>query len=393
MVLFFVVAPWAGNFFNNDAVIPFARALALVFLISGFENIAIILFHKELQFFRMTVYSVSGFFVQIAAVIISAFILRNAWALVIGLIAGRTAFLILSFWVHPYRPKLTFDFSGATRLFKFGRWIALTGVTGFLVSQGDSAIVGRLLDATSLGFYNIAFGLGMLPAVELARSFSSVLFPLYSKFQGDLRRLRVNFIRVSRVIFAVSIPASVGLFILAPEIVRFVYGEKWLPVVPVLYFLIFLGISRAFEYLVNPLFLGIGKPKIQMYVLVVQFLVIFSLIVPLTKGMGMEGTAVAVLIGSVVAALIYFYRLKRDVQIGFRTMGKILGLPVLSSLLMGLVIFYGKGVIPISNIFIFVSYLVAGILIYFSIFFLLDRFLGNSRFYKSLVWIKNSLSS
>ncbi len=77
-LLLFFLAPLAGIFFHNSGIILFIKALAVIFIISGFENIGIIFFKKELKFNKQFFYDMSAIVAEVIAVIISAFILRNA---------------------------------------------------------------------------------------------------------------------------------------------------------------------------------------------------------------------------------------------------------------------------------------------------------------------------
>ena len=277
-------------------------------------------------------------------------------------------------------------------LFKYGRWIALTGIVSFMIGQGDNITIGRLLNPTLLAYYYIAFSIGMMPAAELVRSFTSVLFPLYAIVQDDRERLRRNFIRVSRVIFALAIPACAGILVLAPDIIKAVYGPRWLGVVAPLYVTVFLGLLRTFEYMVTPVFLGIGKPRVQLYGLVIQFGVMFSLIVPLTQKFQLVGTALAVLAGAFVVEIIYFFLLRREVRIGFRAFFDILAWPIIGSLIMTLVIIGSIKIVGITGMALLLVYVVFGATVYFLTFLGLDKWLCNGRFYESIIWIKNSVS-
>ena len=391
ILLFFVVAPLAGIFFKNPAAVPFARALAVVCFIGGFENVALVFFQKELQFIRLFLFDVASVVVQVIVTIVSVVLLRSAWALVFGVIAAHLTNLIVSYMVHPFRPRFTLDMAGARRLFKFGKWISVTAILGFFINQGDSAIVGRVLDASSLGFYQIAFALGMLPAAEFTRSFSSVLFPLYAKVRHDAEKLKDSFIRVSRVLFLISVPASFGILALAPDIVRMVYGEKWLPLVPALYVLVFLGLIRTVDYAVSPLLLGIGKPRVQTETLIAQTVVMYVGIVPLTKMFGTVGTALSVVIGAAVLVCIYIFRIRGTISIGFKTLVAIAALPFAASVIMASIIFAVHPLMTITHWTTLLSYVAGGALLYFGVLFLLDALLAKRTYYRSLVWIKENI--
>ncbi len=389
-LLFFVGAPLAGQFFQNDSVVIFAQALAIVFVISGLENLGVILLQKEMRFNRKMIYDLSGVLTEVVTVIIAAFFLRSPWALVIAMIANRSAYAIVSYFIYPYRPRFRFDWEKAKELFRFGKWIGISGIVLFLVSQGDYLVVGKLLNASSLGFYQLAFALGTLPAVELARSLGNILFPLYAKIQNDRQLLNTSFIKVSRLVFALIIPASFGLAVLAKEAVGFIYGERWLPMVPVLYVILALALLKALDFMISPLFMGIGKPKVTTIVLAVQSVIMFSLIISLTQKYGMVGTAGAVLASSFVAEFILLLKLRKEIDLKFRALIKIVALPFLGSLAMAAALHFSKRVVFPATLPIFVAYIAVGVIIYFAALFLLDQILGK-RFYESLIWIKKNI--
>jgi O-antigen/teichoic acid export membrane protein len=386
----YLSAPLAGIFFHNSAVVPFVKILALMYLIMGFESFGATLLQKEMRFNRVFIYDMSGVIVEVVVTIIAAFILRNAWALLLGAVANRIVSTVMSYAIHSSRPRLNFNLGNVKRLFEFGKWLSVGGILSFFVSQGDNLMVGKLLDATALGFYQLAFALGTLPAVEIARSLGNILFPLYSKIQKDRQLLSAFFIKISRLVFALIIPASFGLAVLAKETVGFVYGSRWLPMVPILYIVLALALLKVIDYLINPLFVGIGRPKTTTLVSVFQAIVMFSLIVPLTHKYGMVGTGLAVLISLLFAEIIFLLKLRKEINLNFWVLAKITALPAAGSLVMVAMLQLFKKIIFPDTIVIFISYIAAGIIIYFGALFVLDMVFGR-RFYESIIWIKKNI--
>ena len=388
LILFFG-APLAGIFFHNPAVVPLAKALSLMYLIMGFESLGATLLQKEMKFNKVFIYDVSGVVVEVAVTIVSAFVLRNAWALLLGAIAGRLVFTTVSYLVHPWRPRLNFHFADAGPLFRFGKWLGLGGILFFFASQGDNLMIGRLLDASALGFYSIAFSLGTLPAVEIARALGNVLFPLYSKLQEDLGRLKSAFFRTASMVFSLTIPAAAGLFVLAREIIAIVYGARWLPMAPVLYVIIFLGLAKSLDFLLNPLLLGTGRARTSTYIQTIQAVVMFVLIIPLARSFGIVGVAISVLAGELVSQLNLLYILRKQIGSVVRELVKVTALPIAASAIMMATIFLLKKILPADNALILALFVFSGAGIYFISLFALDRLFGR-KFYRALVWIKQN---
>jgi len=389
-LVYFGAAPLASIFFHNAVVIPLAKALSLTFFLMSFYNIGVVLLDKEMQYNKITLYNIICVVAEVITVVISALILRNVWALVFGVIANRLMAVIFSYYFHPFRPKFTLDLSGARRLFKYGKWVSLAGIIAFLVGQGDNITIGRLLAPDQLGYYLIAFSFGTLPAIEIARVLGNVLFPLFSKIQQDKERLRRTFIRVARIIFSLTIPASVGLFVLAREAVHFVYSDRWLAVVPILYVIILYSFLKSFELVENSLFLGVGKPKTNSVITIIQIIVMFSVIVPLTKIYGPVGTAWSVFVGSVVAQIYALYVLRHEIILGVKGFVRMVSLPVVASLIMFSILYLSKMILPVSNVILLLLYILAGAGIYFFIVLKLDKVFGG-RFIHSLELIKKYL--
>jgi O-antigen/teichoic acid export membrane protein len=389
-VLFFIAAPLAGDFFHNQNVIPLVKALSIVILIAGFENFGVLIFQKEFQFNRKFFYDVLSVFFEIAAVLTAAYFFRNAWALLLGTIGRNFFSVLLSYHLSPFRPRLDFDLKAIKHLFNYGKWITLSGMVGFLASQGDNLTIGRMLDAHQLGLYQVAFALGMLPVAEVAGVFSDILFPLFAKVQNNFQLLKEYFIKIFRIVFAAIIPAAAGIYILADEIVKFVYSAKWIGVAPILRIIVVFSIFEAFKTIINPLFLGIGKPKITTLLLVVKLTVMFSLIFALVKNFGVIGVAWAVFAGSLSAQVVSFFIMRSTINLGVRGFLKILSLPVISSAIMVGGIIALKQAIVINNKFIFLAFIFFGLTIYFVSILLLDRVFGK-HYLNSLKWIKTSI--
>ncbi|MBX4189726.1 lipopolysaccharide biosynthesis protein [Candidatus Parcubacteria bacterium] len=390
VVLFFVSAPLAGIFFHNHEVVLVTRFLSFMLVIQAFDNIGMILWFRNLQFNLSFFYYTIGYTVQLTITIIAALYLKNYWALVIGALAGKAIFLVLSYVFSSYRPKFDFSLVGAKHLFKYGKWISLAAIVSFFVSQGDYLTIGKVLNATSLAYYQMAFSLGTLPATEIVGVLSGLLFSLYANLQNDTEKLKNVFIRVSRLVFAISIPASVGLLVLSKEIVTFVYGEKWLPMVPILHVIVIYGLIKAFELVTEPLFRGIGKPHISTGVMIAQFVVMFSFIIPLTRMYGPVGTAWAVLFGFFTAQGIFLGQLRKHFSVGIISLLQISLLPIVASLSMALILIATRQIILVDSKSLLVAFIGYGTLLYVACLFILDKIFGSS-FSNSLLWIKERL--
>ena len=249
----FVTAPLIAKFFNSTQAELVIMVIAVNMLITGFGNIGIVFFQKELEFNKQFTYEFSATIVDLVVSITLAFILRNVWALVWGGMAKNVTRFILSYILHSYRPRLRFDKDKFRDLFGFGIWISGSTILIFLITQGDDIFVGKMLGVTALGFYQMAYLLSNLPSTEIADVISRVTFPAYSRLQDDLMKLREAYLKVLQVTAYVSIPLAGGIFILSYEFTQIFLGEKWLPMVPAIQILALAGLIGSISATTRPI--------------------------------------------------------------------------------------------------------------------------------------------
>lgn len=299
-VLLFVGAPLVSSFFHTPEAEMIVKVVGVTELLKGLVNIGVIYFQKEIEFQKQFLYQVSGTFADLIVAILIALIFGSIWALVFGLLAGNFVRLIMSYWLHFYRPRLCFEIKKVKELSKFGRWVLGSSILIFLLNQGDDALVGKLLGITALGLYQMAYRISNMPATEITHVVSQVTFPAYSKLQDNLPRLRKVYLKALQLIAFFSIPLAFLIFILAPEFTTVFLGEKWLPMVPTIQILCLLGVIRSIVAASGPIFLALGRPDIEAKLPLPQLALLLILVYPLTKRWGIAGTAASVSITSCI---------------------------------------------------------------------------------------------
>src|SRR5262249_41649213 len=144
----------------------------------------------------------------------------------------------------------------------------------------------------ALGYINWAQATAYFP-LRLVDVIGRVTFPLYSRLQGD------------QVTFGRSLERSVhvcamgtlffwGLGVgLGPNIVEVMYGDKWIPALPIFYVYV-TGISIGFlSPLIAPALDALGKPQIMARLSIGWTVAICALVpftTPLAARMGLGGT-------------------------------------------------------------------------------------------------------
>lgn len=318
----FAAAPVVARFYEEPALVSLIRAIACIFLIQGLSNSYMILLRKEMDFKRLTLFEVVTASFELVVVVAVALVFRNVWALIVGQILHAILRVIVSYSIVRERPRLSFDRKLLGELFRYGKFITGATTLTFLSGNIDNAVVGKALGMDALGYYALAFGLASLPATNVAPVITKVMFPAFSKLKGNLPALRRAYLKLVRVVATVTLPTACGIGVLAPEIVRVVYGIRWLPMVAPVYVLCVFGGLQAFSVTARPVFDGTGKPHFNFYVMCLRVALIAVSVYPLTSRYGLVGTAVAVAAPAVIEQLIVWWLMARLLRC---SIGKLLG--------------------------------------------------------------------
>ncbi len=372
--LLYVSAPVIAGFFKTSQALQVIRVLAFLELFMGIKNIGTVYFQKELQFDRRFILEFSGLVANIGVSITLAFVLRNVWALVWGSLAGAFVTGIVSYMVHPYRPRIRFGSGKAKELFRFGKWLFGSSILYFLITQGDNAFVGKVIGITALGLYQMAYQLSNAPATEITHVVSSVTFPVYSKIQDDMARLRKVYSEVLQLNVFLAAPMATGIFILAPDFTRIFLGEKWLPMVPAMQLLALAGFLRALAGTTGAMFYALGRPKTETLWQGIRLATLAALIFPLSMQWGISGTALAVCASILVATVGFFHSVTRLTRIPFGILAKAIGYPVANTVVMAAFMAFMRRKMQIAGIPGFIFLVLAGLAVYLVASYVFERF-------------------
>ncbi|HHV83461.1 MAG TPA: oligosaccharide flippase family protein, partial [Tepidanaerobacter syntrophicus] len=341
--------------------------------IGGFANIGVLYFQKELEFNKQFIYHLTGTLADFAISVTAAIVLKSVWALVFGLLAGNIARLFIGYKIHPYRPRLNFDFDKARELFGFGKWILASSILVFLVTQGDDIFVGKLLGATTLGFYQIAYKLSNAPVTEITHVISQVAFPAYSKLQDNTESLGNAYLKTLQLVSFVSIPLAGGIFVLAPDFVRIFLGEKWVSIVSVMQILALAGLVRSIQATTGPLFQAIGKPKIDAQWQVIRLMTLVGSIYPLTRLWGILGTSISVFLSIFITFVGCSLMVVKVTGCEIKSYNKAVACPLVAGIIMVFFIVALKKILSSSGIYTVFFFVIIGGFVYLAVIYLLSK--------------------
>ncbi len=334
-VILFFSAPLVASFFESPQAESMIRMIGLSMLFVGFSNIGVFLFQKELQFKKQTMYQLAGTLADFTVAIASVLILQNVWALIFGHIAGNVARFVMSYVLHPFRPRLTSDLRKTKELWGFGRWVAGSSMISFVIVQGVDIFVGKVLGVISLGVYQLANQISNLPSSEITNVISQVTFPAYSKLQSSIMTLKKAYMRTLEVTSLFVFPISGLIFVSAHDFTILILGEKWIGVIDPMRILALWGAISALAGLNGSILMAANRPDVITKLSLIKLAILLIMIYPATMAWGLEGTAMVVLISTLlITPNTYYIVAKRILGYKISTLLQCLALPSIGTVVM-----------------------------------------------------------
>ncbi len=375
-ILLYVSAPYIADFFQSPDAVFIIRVVALSAFLSGCKNIGMIYFQRELEFHKYFIYEFSAVISDLLVSVTLAFLLRNVWALVWGGMAANIVRVMLSYYLHPHHPGITFQKEKFQEIFRFGKWASASGILIFLATQGDDFFVGKIFGTAALGIYQMAYMLSNLATTEITHVISQVMFPAYAKIQDDGEQIKRNYLNVMQLTTALSFPLSAGFFILIPEFTAVFLTEKWMPVIVPVQILSVAGAVRSLAATVGPVLYSIGRPDIDTAWQFVRVITLALLLYPFSLGWGIAGVSAVVVISIGVSTVGFCVMLIRLTRIRAKEFLRLLMIPIMNSVFMAWMLYLLKKVFAGEGLWGFLLLGFAGIIIYFILIFLSDTFLN-----------------
>ena len=318
-LLTFLSAPYVVRFLNAPEALNVIKVLSLSLFLQGFYNSGIVYFLRKLDFRKQFLWKISGFTTNFFVSLPLAFILRNEWALVWGVLASNLVDIVVSFTFHPYRPSFSFDYKVFKSLFRYGRWLLLSSIMFFFMTQLDKVVVTKLLGKAELGIYIIALRFARIPEM-ISNEIPNVMFPVYSKFQDDKAAIKNMFLKTIKVVNIFSIPLVGGIMVIAHPFVSLVLGDKWIDsVVPMQILTLATGVN-VIVFGSLSMFNAIGKTNFVFKLNSIKLIVLVTILFPLAVYYKTTGIAVCYLILSLVGLFIWKLEISKVLKVTAKDM-------------------------------------------------------------------------
>ena len=261
-LILFLAAPFIARFYRMPLLSDVLRVQGIILIINASAAIQDNRLRKQFRFKKLAIVSVTSHVVSIAVAIFMAYRGFGVWALVgQSLSAGIVRNLI--FWItNKWKPLLVFSRQSFHELFSFGFYVFLSNIVNQIGNSLQTLLVGRIYDASLLGYYSKANRLEMTASQSISDVLLQVTYPLYSELQDEKERMISAIRRLTVTVAYVTFPFLSVFILLAEPIFVLLYSERWLPSVPYFQMLCLGGFVIGLQAVNYQPIAAIGKSKL-----------------------------------------------------------------------------------------------------------------------------------
>lgn len=313
-IVLFMTSPMIADFYGEPQLVIIIRVMMLVVIINSFAVIQRVILIRKVDFKTQTKISlISGVSSGIIAICV-ALLGMGVWSLVIQQLTSRLIEALLLILSNQWFPSLKFNIRLFKKYFNFGYKLLLSGLLDTVYKNIYFVIIGKVYPATQLGYYTNAQKLSDTSSQSVSQAIQKVTYPVLSSIQQDPLKLASKYKRIIKMTSFLFFPVMMVIVAIAPNLIPFVLGEKWIP--SIIYFQL-LCIAGIF-YPIHALNLNVLKVKNRsdlFLTLEIMKKVIFTLLITIAIifGNSIEALISASIIQAFIALFINTYYSGREI--------------------------------------------------------------------------------
>lgn len=254
-------------------------------------------------------------------------------------------------------------------LFDFSKFSFVNTVGGLIYSWMDVLILTVFVSLEiasargEIGAYENAWRVSLL-VTFISRSISEVIFPQISQWDAKNETKKIERVLAKALIpgLIVVFPALIGVYIFSEEILLYLFGSEFTVAAPALIVLVGLRFFQAIDGIYGRMIDALDRPDLTMISTIVAVIANLIFNVVLIYTFGILGAAIATTIAFILKTTIDVYYMSDFVEIQIPY--KILLWSLVSSVIMGAVLYIISFVININSLIELLYVICAGVAVY-----------------------------
>lgn len=314
--ILFISSNFLAYLFNDMRLSDILRVSGISFIIGSLMSVQTALLQKDFRFKELFYSRFVGAIVPGITSVILAYLGFKYWALIWGTIISMAMQAFILWKISSWRPSLDFDWDIAKKLFKFSRWVLLSGLLSWFYMWGDLFVLSLYFNAHELGLYRtgnyfVSTILGFITAPILP-----VMYSYFSKIQHDKEEIKNKLLLSSKMLSFFVLPTGVFLYVMQDTLSNLIFGAKWNGIA---YVIGVLAVQQSISWTIGlntEAYKAVGRPDIETKILIYS-LPIYLIVYIFSANISFEFFLVFRFLVTFIGLYIHLYFSKKTLNISF----------------------------------------------------------------------------
>ncbi len=244
-ILLFVASPFLSEYYKNSDLTPIIRILGLSLIIYGLKDVQHAYISKQMQFKKFFFASLLGTIIAGIIGIVMAVNNYGVWALVATSLIDLFVDTLVIWFVTDWRPKKIFSFVRLKEALSYSSKLFINSILGTIYTKAYQIEIANYYTMSDLAYYDKGEGIPTKLVGNLTNSINTVIKPVLSNYKDEIDSTKKITRQTIKISTYIMLPMLVGISIIIEPLVKIVFTEKWLPIVP------YVRIMCVYEFLCN----------------------------------------------------------------------------------------------------------------------------------------------
>jgi lipopolysaccharide exporter len=287
-------SPLIAKFFDEPNLTLLLMAYAFNLQLSSIYYIYYGIMTRQMQYREQTNIGLIGSMIRLCFTTGSALLGLSYWSFAIGDTASWIVSCILMRSQSGHRLRLQIDSEVKSEVLSFCLGASGSSFGYYINANIDNLVVGKLLGALSLGYYNLAYQLTMTLSTIGESVANQLGVTIFAQLSDDKQQENALFKTIKEVAFLSAPMYALIFLILNHQLIAFLFGSQWTPVATVIPWLLIFAYFRVVNGSLKSMLSAKGRPDIDAKVnLIIAPIAVLSFIIG-AQHQGIIGVSVAV---------------------------------------------------------------------------------------------------
>lgn len=232
-LLFIALAPLAARFYGEPRVTALTMASASLLMLAALATQPMAILNRGLKFGAMAMIDAVSITVGTLLAAAVAYWTHSYWAIFLLNFGSAVTSCSLAWILSGWRPGARSSLRDVIDLLRFGGDITLSNVASYFGRNFDNILIGRVWGATSLGFYERAYKIVLLPILYIHMPLFRLIVPMLSQTRDNPARYRRIFMMAFQGSLLLAVPGVVLIAAATRLVVSLAMGPQWLDSAPI----------------------------------------------------------------------------------------------------------------------------------------------------------------